>query len=390
MHIVIVGNGVAGMEAALHLAARDEGHALTIVSEESDHFFSRTALMWVHCGQLNHRDLEPLERDAYARLGIQRIRARATGLDPDRRRLHLAGGLDDVPYDRLLLACGSRPRPGPWPGADLRGVGHFVTHQDLAWYEEETYGERTPGPPRQWAHLEATSADSPYALRPAAAAQRGRPARSVAVIGGGLIGIEAVEVALARGLETHFFVREEWFWPMALDATESAWIADRMREHGVHVHLEHDVQELLGDEAGNVRCVRTDHGEHPCDAVVVAIGVVPNTGWLADSPIERDEGGAIVVDEGLRTGAPDVFRGGGLRGRALVRRGAAPGAALVHGPRPGAHRRPGHGGRARHLRPGALVQLRQAGGHRVHDGGAREHEPGRRALLVLRGAGARP
>ncbi|MFW6066956.1 MAG: NAD(P)/FAD-dependent oxidoreductase [Myxococcota bacterium] len=314
MRIVIVGNGVAGMEAALELAAREEGHDLTIVSEESDHFFSRTALMWVHCGQLDHRDTEPLERDAYARLGIRRIRARATGVDPERRVLHLAGDLDDLPYDKLLLACGSRPRPGPWPGSDLRGVGHFVTHQDLAWYEEEAYGRPMPGPPRPRAHLEATTPESPYRFRASAAGRRGRAARRIAVVGGGLIGIEAVEVALARGLEVDFFIREEWFWPMALDRAESSWIAERLREHGVRMHLEHDVEWLLGDEAGNVTGVRTNRGDHPCDAVVVAIGVVPATEWLSASPIERGDGGAIVVDEGLRTSAPDVFAAGDCAG----------------------------------------------------------------------------
>jgi NADPH-dependent 2,4-dienoyl-CoA reductase/sulfur reductase-like enzyme len=314
MRIVIVGNGVAGMEAALHLAARDEDHDLTIVSEESDHFFSRTALMWVHCGQLNHRDIEPLERDAYARLGIRRVRARATGVDPGRRRLHLAGGLDPLPYDRLLIACGSRPRPAPWSGAELRGVGHFVTLQDLAWYEEEVYGKPMPGPPRPHAHLEASAEGSPYAMHPSAALHRGRPARSVAVIGGGLVGIEAVEVAMVHGVETHFFVREEWFWPMALDRAESAWIAERLREHAVHVHLEHEVEALVGDGDGNLSAVRTNHGEHACDAVVVAIGVIPNTDWLEGSPIERDRGGAIVVDEGLRTSAPDVFAAGDCAG----------------------------------------------------------------------------
>lgn len=314
MHIVIVGNGVAGMEAALDLASRDEGHDLTIVSEESDHFFSRTALMWVHSGQLSHQDTEPLERDAYHRLGIRRVRARATGVDPERRLLHLAGDLESISYDRLLIACGSRPRPAPWPGADLRGVGHFVTHQDLAWYEEEAYGTAMRGPPRPRAHLEATTPGSPYRFRESAAGRRGRPSQRIAVIGGGLIGSEAVEVALAREIEVDFFIREEWFWPVALDATESSWIADRMREHGVHVHFEHEVEALLGDAEGNVTGVRTNRGEHPCDAVVVAIGVVPATEWLASSPIERSDGGAIVVDEGLRTSAPGVFAAGDCAG----------------------------------------------------------------------------
>ncbi len=81
MRIVIIGNGVAGMEAALAVREREPGWDITIISEESDHFFSRTALMWVFSGQMSHRDIEPLERDVYERLGFRRVRARATGVD---------------------------------------------------------------------------------------------------------------------------------------------------------------------------------------------------------------------------------------------------------------------------------------------------------------------
>ncbi|MGB5415693.1 MAG: FAD-dependent oxidoreductase, partial [Polyangiales bacterium] len=139
MRIVIVGNGVAGMEAALAVRKREPGWEVSLISEESDHFFSRTALMWVFSGQMSHRDIEPLERDAYRRLGFRRVRARATGIDTAKQLVLLAGGLDPIPYDRLLIASGSRPRNGPWPGTDARGVGYFVTLQDLAWYEHEVH-----------------------------------------------------------------------------------------------------------------------------------------------------------------------------------------------------------------------------------------------------------
>jgi len=312
MRVVIIGNGVAGMEAALLVRNREPTSEVTVVSEESDHFFSRTALMWVHSGQLSQRCIEPYERGLYDRLGFRRVRARATGVDPDAHRVLLAGGLDPIPYDRLLIACGSKPRPGPWPGSDLRGVGHFVTMQDLAWYEAEIHGPgEVTAPPRPDAHLAHTTDDSPYRFREAAAATRGgAPARQPAVIGGGLIGIEAVEVAVAAGLSPRFFIREEWFWPLILDARESGWIRDRMAEHGVDVLLEHDVERLDGDSDGNVAKIVTNRGEHPADCVVIAIGVIPNTAWLDGSPVDQHERGGILVDDGMRTSAPDVFAAG--------------------------------------------------------------------------------
>jgi NADPH-dependent 2,4-dienoyl-CoA reductase/sulfur reductase-like enzyme len=310
MRIVIIGNGVAGIEAALTIRTREPEWDVTIVSEESDHFFSRTALMWVVTGQLSHRCIEPHERDLYERLRFRRVRARELhdvrlAVDPER-----AGG-DVLPYDRLLIACGSAPRPAPWPGAELEGVGHFVTLQDLEWLETELHGgpSRNGPPPNADAHLATTTDDSPYRRRPSLRARRGGPPKSPAVIGGGLIGIEAVEVLVAMGLRPHFFVREESFWPIALDAREGTWIAEALAAHGVQMHLGENVTELRGD--GALTSVVGERGEVPCDLCVVAIGVVPNTSWLRDSGLELDpRSGGLVVDASQRTNDPDVFAAG--------------------------------------------------------------------------------
>lgn len=313
MHYVIIGNGVAGVEAAIALRHREDDASITIISEESDHFFSRTALLYILVGQLSHRDTEPYERDLYERMRFRRVRARAVGLDTDSRRVLLGGGQDPVPYDRLLIAAGSRARRPPWPGSELRGIGHFVTHQDLAWLERELYGG--PGlagaPANADAHLGSTTPDSPYRKRASAAEARGRLAQQAAVIGGGLIGIEVVETMVARGLQPHFLIREEYFWPMALNGDESAWIAERMREHGVQVHLQTQVERFEDDGQGNVAAFLTqDGGRHEIDCCVVAIGVVPNTDWLGDSAVQRDRHGGIVVGPDLQSSVPGVYAAG--------------------------------------------------------------------------------
>jgi NAD(P)H-nitrite reductase large subunit len=310
LRAVIVGNGVAGIEASLAIRDREPSWDVTVVSEESDHFFSRTALMWVACGQLDHRDIEPYERDLYERAHLTRVRARAVGVNVQDKELALADG-ETLTYDALLVASGSRPRRPPWQGADLRGVGHFVTLSDLEWLERELYGDPVrERPPRPDAHLSRSTDDSPYAFREPAAAARGRPLERAVVIGGGLVGIEAVEVLLAAGKHVTFLIRDEHYWPMAIDSRESAWIADRLREHGVDVRLGESTRELVGDEAGNVARVVTDAGEIEADAVVVAIGVVPNTQWLEGSAIERDAAGGIVVSDSLATSAQGVWAAG--------------------------------------------------------------------------------
>ena len=95
--------------------------------------------------------------------------------------------------------------------------------QDLEWLEREAHGGPGAGrPPRPDHHLEATTSDSPYSPRAAVAEKRGRPARSAAVVGGGLVGIEAAEILAHAGVDTHFLIMEDWYWPLAIDGREAA------------------------------------------------------------------------------------------------------------------------------------------------------------------------
>ena len=274
MHYVIVGNGVAGINAANQIRRRDEKSEITIISKESDHFFSRTALMYVFCGQMNAADIEPYPRDHYKRMNFNRVRDEVVRLDPDNSRLFLTSG-KEVTYDRLLLAAGSVARTAGWPGEDLDGVGNFVTWQNLQWLTE-----------------------------------RAETAKKAVIIGGGLIGIEVAEILIAAGIKVTFLIREDWFWPVAMDKTEGSMIVDHMREHGCDVRLATETAGLVGRD-GKVTGVETGPGETvDCDLAVITIGVVPQTGWLKESGIETDKGGGIVVGDHLETNFPDIWAAG--------------------------------------------------------------------------------
>jgi NADPH-dependent 2,4-dienoyl-CoA reductase/sulfur reductase-like enzyme len=272
--VVIVGSGVCGIEAALALRLREPQTPITIVSDEHDHFFSRPALMYVFAGQMTMRDIEPYDRELFDRMGFERIRGRVASVDPAARRLAMDSGAN-VAYDRLLLAVGSKARPAPWPGADGPGVHGFVTLRDLE-------------------GLDAAA----------------RPGGRAVVIGGGLIGVEVAEVLKHRGLHVTFVIRETWYFPVALDAREAALVAEHLRAHGIDVRLETPVEAVLRGPDSAVRGVRVSGEDVPCDLVVVAIGVVPNTAFLAGGPVSCAPSGAIEVDEGLRTGVPGVWAAG--------------------------------------------------------------------------------
>jgi len=274
MQYVILGNGVAGIEAALGLRARDADARITVVSAEHEHLFSRPALMYVFAGQTSLRDTEPYDRQLYERMRFERRSGRVANVDPAAHALVFDDG-SQLAYDRLLLAVGSRARPAPWPGAEGDGLHYFVTLRDLEKIDRAA-----------------------------------KPGMKAAVVGGGLIGVEVAEVLHDRGLHVTFVIREGWYFPLALDRNEATLVAEHLRGLGVDVRLAINVTEIERTD-GRPSGVRLETGEGlPADLIVCAIGVVPNTGFLADSRISLSKGGAVEADDALRTSLPDVWAAG--------------------------------------------------------------------------------
>lgn len=280
MHYIIVGNGVAGIEAAFALRERLPDPAktqITIIGEESDYFFSRTALMYAYTEKMQRRDLEPYERKLYRQKHLTLRRARVVDLDADAQSITLDDG-ESLHYDRLLLAVGAKPRSADFAGLDQvrDGLVHFVSMQDLDRCERLTLTTQ----------------------------------RAV-IVGGGLIGVELAECLRHHGVEVTFLVREPWFWPAALGAEEGKFIAEHLRAKGVDLRLGEKMEEILVDDAGRVRALRTDTGEEiACQMLGIAIGVEPNCAWLGEVQTPPKVGRGIRVDRAFRTSLPQVWAAG--------------------------------------------------------------------------------
>ena len=270
MHVVIVGNGIAGVTAARHVRKADSAARVTLVSDETDAPFARTALMYVYMGVLAQPHTRLYEDRFWPENRIERVRDRALGLDPARQRLALRDA-GDLPYDRLLVATGSVPAVPDWPGAGLDGVQGLYHLGDLDRMEAATRGVR----------------------------------RAV-VVGGGLIGVELAEMLRSRGVGVTFLVREGRYLPRAFSETESALVEGAVRRHGVDLRLGEEVAAVEG--AGRVEAVRTAGGERIAAGFVgVGTGVRPNVGWLGDA-VDTDRG--VLVDPELRASAPNVWAAG--------------------------------------------------------------------------------
>ena len=277
MHFVVIGNGVAGTTAALTLRQREPKADITMISGESDYFFSRTALMYAYMDRMSRRDLEPLERKVFPKQNIRLVRDWVTNLDASRRTLQLKSG-QSLSYDRLLLASGSLANLPAWPGLDQarEGVVHFVTLQDLEKCERLT-----------------------------------NSTREAVVVGGGLIGVELVECLAFHGKKVTFLVRSPWYWPAALAKEESEIVTEHIRRHGVDVRGGEEVSEVLIGDSGRVRGIRTKSGlEFPCQMLGIAIGVHPAVEWLRQTTTPPEMQRGIVISPSFQTSLANIWAAG--------------------------------------------------------------------------------
>jgi NAD(P)H-nitrite reductase large subunit len=268
-NIVIIGNGISGITAARHIRKRSKD-TITIISAETDHFFSRTALMYIYMGHMKYENIKPYEDWFWEKHNLKLIRDFVKAVDTQKKELHFLSG-ERMEYDVLVIATGSVPNRFGWPGENLNGVQGLYSYQDLENMENFT-----------------------------------RNINRAVVIGGGLIGIEMVEMMLSRDIPVTFLVRESSFWNIILPPEESAMVNREILRHHVDLRLGTELDSILPDKTGRTRAVVTSRGEEiSCQFVGLAVGVHPNIGFLEGSNIETDRG--VVVNQYFETTVRDVY-----------------------------------------------------------------------------------
>lgn len=269
MHIVIIGNGIAGISTARHIRKLSD-HDITVISAETDFFWSRTALMYIFMGHMEFEHTKPYEDHFWKKNRINLLRKYVTGIKSEEKTISFAEG-GDLKYDKLVLATGSRSNRYGWPGQDLAGVQGMVSYQDLRSMEQ-------------------------YA----------RDTERAVIVGGGLIGIEMAEMFHSRHIPVTFLVREASFWNGVMPPEESAMINREIRRNGIDLRLQTELKEILSDEHGRARAVITNTGEEiPCQFVGLTAGVSANIALAESAGIET--GRAFKVDDYLETSVKDIY-----------------------------------------------------------------------------------
>jgi NADPH-dependent 2,4-dienoyl-CoA reductase/sulfur reductase-like enzyme len=268
--IAIVGGGLAA--ARVVQAYREAGgkDPITLVSNDEWPPYSRPPLSKGFLrGESEAEDALVQAAEDYERAGVDlRLVTTAESIGLEDRRLRLTGG-EVVPWSRLVIATGARPRKLPVRGADLPGV-----------------------------HVYRTIADAKAVRTAAGSAER------ALVIGGGFIGMETAASLRRRGLEVTQVDRSPRLFA-ALGVPEVSASLERLyRERGVEVVLEEGIAEFRGN--GTLSGAVTQGGRTiEADLAVVGIGVDLHTELLEGTGIALDDG--VMVDERFETSVPNVY-----------------------------------------------------------------------------------
>ncbi|MGC8838184.1 MAG: NAD(P)/FAD-dependent oxidoreductase [Anaerolineae bacterium] len=269
MRIVILGNGFAGVSALETILQHNTPAQVTLISGEDHGFYSPASLFAYLEGRVSRPNLFLRDKWTYAEAGIQTFFGkRAVRLDAVRKAVHLEDGTL-VPYDRLLIATGAGTASLGVPGETHRGVFKLDTLADA----------------------EAILAHG---------------GRQVVIAGAGRIGVELAAVLREGGAQVTLVEVASTILPGVFDPEITGLILDRLWKHGVQVHLEERIVEVLGNP---VEGVRTNRRTIPCDTVIVAIGRRPNVGFVDGREIRLGETGGIWVDQHLRANE-DVYAAG--------------------------------------------------------------------------------
>jgi NAD(P)H-nitrite reductase large subunit len=273
MNIIIIGNGITGITCARHIRKQNTEAIITVISKESEHFYSRTALMYIYMGHMEYENTKPYEDWFWTKNRIQLIKATVNNLNTHNQSIILDNG-EVLRYDKLVLACGSMPNKLDWPGIHLKGVQGLYSLQDLEEMEANT-----------------------------------KNINAAVLIGGGLIGIEMAEMLHSRNISVTMLIRENAYWSNVLPLQEAQIIGRHLQEHGIQLKFNSELKEIQSDDQQRVNQVLTQSGELiSCQFVGLTIGVKPNIQFLKDSPLEINKG--IIVNEFLETNIPNIYAAG--------------------------------------------------------------------------------
>ena len=270
--LVVIGNGMVGHYFCTKLVQKNAQHRMQIVvfGEEPRIAYDRVNLTEFFSGR-SPKDLELCSIEWYEKNGITlHLGDPIVAIDRNRQVVSSRSGVE-VPFDTLVFATGSKPFIPPIDGIDTAGIFPYRTVEDLTAIKDFS-----------------------------------RNVKSAAVLGGGLLGLEAAKALYDLGHETHVIEMAPALMPRQLDSDGARLLQKRIEALGVHIHLVKRTQRIEAN--GATQILHFDHGEPlTVDMVVVSTGIRPRDELANKSGLKIGKPGGIVVDDRLQTSDPNIF-----------------------------------------------------------------------------------
>jgi nitrite reductase (NADH) large subunit len=272
-HLVVVGNGMAGVRTLEELLAlAPDRYDITVFGAEPHTNYNRILLSPVLAGEMGIADIVLNGADWYRAHGIRLNLARRVARIDRRRRFVVAEDGTEAPYDRLLLATGSKPVVLPVPGAELPGV---LTYRDIA--------------------------DTAAMIHAASWYRR------AVVVGGGLLGLEAANGLRSRDMDVTVVHLMPWLMERQLDAAAAGMLRAALEARGIAFRLPAQTAAIVPNASGGrVGAVAFGDGTTLlADIVVMAVGIRPNIELAQKAGLHCERG--IVVSDTLQTFDPRIY-----------------------------------------------------------------------------------
>lgn len=267
--LILIGNGMAGVGTLEQILKLTGSYEISVYGAEPHPNYNRIQLSYVLEGSKTFDEIVLNDREWYQSQGIRlHTGTKVARIDTEAKQIFTESGESEA-YDKLIIATGSKPFFLPIPGHDKQGVIGF---RDIADCETMIAASKTK--------------------------------KTAAVIGGGLLGLEAAKGLVQLGMDTTVVHIFETLMERQLDEVSAGMLKAELARQGIKFAMGKKTVELTG--GAEVEGLRFDDGtELQADLVVMAAGILPNTEVAKASGIECRRG--IVVDDYMRTSAPDVY-----------------------------------------------------------------------------------
>ncbi len=281
MKVLIIGGVAAGTKTAAKLKREDRSAEVTVITKDQDISYAGCGLPYYVGGLIGSRE-ELIVNTPQKYSGLTGVEVRtgkeAVALDPVKKEVTvkdvLTGSQEVCTYDKLVIATGASPAELPIPGKDLTGVFKMRTPDDAEGIR--TYAEENG-------------------------------VKRAVVVGAGFIGLEAAENLQAKGIHVTVIDFASQILPNILDPEMAAYAKKHLMNAGIRVITGTSAQEILG--TAHVTGVKTSAGTLPCEMLIMAAGIRPNTDFLKDTGIEMFKG-TILVDNTMKTSLDDIYAAG--------------------------------------------------------------------------------